>query len=124
SHYNYAQGVAGGLGSGSGPNVRDDSGAALPLNTATVTWTSSNGAVGENPIQVTDGDTALMKSFLENTSTNLTPIVMHAQSPYAEYDIYLFTDGDNRFNGVAETRRADYMLLVGPNTTATATAVD
>ncbi len=74
--------------------------------TANVTW-AAHGA-WMTPIADQPGNARLMKGYLDTSSTSVTT-VMVAGLPQGSYDVYVYTDGDNR----VYTRTAAYQLT-GP----------
>jgi hypothetical protein len=87
------------------------------LRTATVTWTASG--VWMTPIVDQPGNARLMKGYLDNSNTTLTTVSV-AGLPSGGYDVYVYTDGDNK----AYNRTASYQISGTGITTTTINVTD
>jgi hypothetical protein len=83
--------------------------------TATVTWTANNGWM--TPITDQPGNARMMKGYLDNNNTTITTVSV-AGLPSRDYDVYVYTDGDNK----GYERTASYAIS-GPNITPTSVNV-
>lgn len=96
SHWNNA---AGAKSSAPLPLI-DDAGT---LRTATVSWNASG--VWLTPIVDQPGNPRLMKGYLNNANTTVTTVTV-AGLATADYDVYVYVDGDNKVS----TRNATYTI--------------
>ena len=89
--------------------------AAGQSTSATVTWTANNGWM--TSILDQPGNARLMKGYLDNNNTSRTMVTVTGL-PSRAYDVYVYTDGDNK----AYHRTATYTIS-GPGITSTTTHV-
>ena len=87
------------------------------LRTATVSWIAAG--VWMTPIVDQPGNPRLMKGYLDNTNTSVTTITV-AGLPTADYDVYVYCDGDNQ----AYKHTATYKISGTGITTASVTVND
>jgi hypothetical protein len=92
----------------------DDAGT---LTTASVTWTGNNGWM--TPITDQPGNARLMKGYLDTSTTSVTTVTV-AGLPSSAYDVYVYTDGDNR----QYTKTAAYQISGNGITATTITVTD
>ena len=83
--------------------------------TATATWSSSGNWM--TPITDQPGNRRLMKGYLDTTNTSTTTVTL-AGLPQQTYDVYVYTDGDNK----TYDRSATYAIS-GPGITTTTVSV-
>ena len=86
------------------------------MTSATVTWAANSS--WEVPITDQAGNTRMMKSYLDTSSTSVTTVTVDGLVP-GTYDVYIYADGDNR----TFARTADYTIS-GPGFTATSRLTD
>jgi hypothetical protein len=90
--------------------------AGVPTD-ARVTW-AANG-VWMTPVADQPGNTRLMKGYLDTSSTSATTVTVVGLPPGA-YDVYVYTDGDNR----EFTRTGVYRLAASDGSATTLRATD
>jgi hypothetical protein len=87
------------------------------LRTATVSWTASG--VWMTSIVDQPGNPRLMKGYLDNSNTSVTRVTV-AGLPTADYEVYVYCDGDNK----AYKRTATHKISGTGITTTSVTATD
>jgi hypothetical protein len=105
--------AAGAVSSAAMPLV-DESGAATAT---TLTWSANN--TWSTPITDQPGNARMMKGYLDTLNTTTTTITV-AGLKDADYDVYIYCDGDNR----SYTRTAAYTLVPVGGAAVTVTARD
>lgn len=91
--------------------------AAGASTTAAVTWVASN--TWQTPIVDQPGNARLIKGYLDNINTSRTTVTV-AGLPSNAYDVYVYTDGDNK----AYNRTASYTISGAGIRTATINVID